>query len=218
MRTYKTNTKSSILSDPGSWPVLIQFLFYPKPYTHSQSLFFRIPLWFLVAFLTLTIFINGPDASIVLFLHSLNLAIHETGHIVFSIFGNDIIHSLGGSLFQCIMPMICCIALWIKPRDIFGASIALWWTFENVIDSVPYIADARLMLLNLTSGTTGAEAPYGFHDWNFILSETGHLRECYSIASNVQTIGLIGLTISVLWGAWSLIYNILYQRKKSSFI
>ncbi len=71
----------------------------------------------------------------------------------------------------------------------FGASIGLWWAFENVMDVVPYVADALPMRLHLINGVTGAESPYGFHDWNFILGETG-----------------------LLWAAWSLWYYWFVQR------
>ena len=171
-----------------------------------------------MAFFTLQAFAGGYESWIAQFLHNLNLPVHETGHIVFRIFGSEVITSLGGSLFQTIMPLVFCFALWINPRDLFGASIALWWAFENLIDVAPYIEDALPMKLMLISGGTGAEAPYGFHDWNFILSETGLLLKCDSIASTVYTVGYVGMALCVLWGAWSLIYYFVFQRQNKGLL
>jgi hypothetical protein len=74
------------------------------------------------------------------------------------------------------------------------------------------------MKLMLISGGTGAEAPYGFHDWNFILSETGLLLKCDSIASTVYTVGYVGMALCVLWGAWSLIYYFVFQRQNKGLL
>lgn len=202
------------LSQPDTWHPVLRFFFYPRAYGFSQSLLFRIAVWIVFAIFTITMFVKGPDAWIVNFLHSLNLGVHEFGHPLFGLFGGHMLMSLGGSLFQVIMPLIFCLALWIKPRDLFGASIGLWWAFENLMDWVPYIADALVMRLQLTSGGTGAEMEYGFHDWNYLLSEWGVLVKCESIAVTVQTVALVGATISMLWGAWSLFYYIRYQRRR----
>ena len=161
------------LDDPGSWPMIVQFLLYPKTLGGAHFVPFRLLLVVAMIFFTVQLMRDGYDAWIAQYLHCLNLPVHETGHLVFSIFGNRVLHSLGGSLFQIIMPLVFCFALWIKPRDILGASVALWWAFENFIDVAVYIDDALHMKLMLISGGTGAEAPYGFHDWNFILSEMG---------------------------------------------
>jgi len=39
-----------------------------------------------------------------------------------------------------------------------------------------------LMQLQLLGGNTGAGAPYGFHHWNFILTELGMLKHTHLIA------------------------------------
>ena len=160
---------SEWLVEPDEWPAWVQFFLLPKPLGRENFFAVRVILLIAMAFFSLQAFFKGYESWIAQFLHNLNLPVHETGHIVFRIFGSPVITSLGGSLFQTIMPLVFCFALWIKPRDLFGASIALWWAFENLIDVAPYIEDALPMKLTLISGGTGAEAPYGFHDWNFIL-------------------------------------------------
>ena len=56
----------------------------------------------------------------------------------------------------------------MKTRDDFGASVALWWAAENVMDVAPYVKDARAMGLILLGGVTGKEAEG--HDWNNLLT------------------------------------------------
>ena len=209
---------SEWLYNSEDWSAWVQFFLLPKPLGRENFFAVRVVLLFAMAFFTLQTFAGGYQSWIAQFLHNLNLPVHETGHIVFRIFGSEVITSLGGSLFQVIMPLVFCLALWIKPRDLFGASIALWWAFENLIDVAPYIEDALPMKLMLISGGTGAEAPYGFHDWNFILSETGYLLKCDSIASAVYAVGYIGMSLCVLWGAWSLLYYFIYQRRTDTLL
>lgn len=200
------------LDDPETWPLVAQFFFYPRPLGRQQFFGLRVVLLVAMIFFSVQLFRQGYDAPIAQYLHCLNLPVHETGHIVFGIFGKPVVTSLGGSLFQIIMPLVFGFALWIKPRDLMGASVGLWWAFENFIDVAPYIDDALHMRLMLISGGTGAEAPYGFHDWNFILSETGLLLKHDKIADVVYTMGYAGMVLCCLWAAWSLFYYFKYQR------
>lgn len=201
------------LDEPETWPLVLQFLFYPRPLGRQQFFAARVVLWIAMVFFTGQLFLRGYDAFIAQYLHCLNLPVHESGHVIFGFFGKPLITSLGGSLFQIIMPLVFCFALWIKPRDLLGASVGLWWSFENFIDVAPYIDDAIRMQLMLTSGGTGSEAPYGFHDWNFILSEMRLLTKCDKIADGVYAVGYVGMVLCCLWAAWSLIYYWKFQRQ-----
>ena len=123
--TVKHKTPSSFrLDDPGSWPVVVPFFLYPKTLGGAHFVPFRPLLVIAMVFFTIQLMLDGYDAWIAQYLHCLNLPVHETGHLVFSIFGNRVLHSLGGSLFQIIMLLVFCFALWIKPRDILDASVA----------------------------------------------------------------------------------------------
>lgn len=133
------------------------------------------------------------------FMHLVNLPFHEAGHIVFSIFGR-FMHSLGGTLGQIIMPVACTLVLLIKTRDTFGASMTLWWTGESLLDMAPYINDARTMSLQLLGGNTGASAPYGFHDWNYLLTEMNILDHERTLARLVEAGGKAVMALALLWG------------------
>ena len=100
------------------------------------------------------------------FLHLVNTPFHEAGHVFFRPFGS-FLRSLGGTLGQLLMPLICTVVLLLQTRDTFAAAVSLWWFGENFLDIAPYIGDARAGVLPLLGGNFGHSAPYGFHDWEF---------------------------------------------------
>jgi hypothetical protein len=200
------------LSEPEKWPAVVRLFLFPRKLGIQQSFWFRLASFVVLVSLSVPIFFKNDKAWVVDFLHSINLLVHEAGHVVFQITGNRVIISMGGSLFQCIVPLIFCFALWIKPRDLFGASIGLWWSFENLMDVVPYVADALPMKLPLINGVTGAGSPYGFHDWNYVLCELGYIIYYQEIAQTLATIAKVGIAVSILWAAWSLWYYWFVQR------
>ena len=132
------------------------------------------------------------------FLHLVNLPFHEAGHIIFRPFGT-FITSLGGTLGQLIMPSICMGVLLIKTHDPFGASVALWWVGENFLDIAPYVNDARAGQLPLLGGNFGHSAPYGFHDWQYLLTESGLLQYDHSLANAAFFMGSTIMLLSLLW-------------------
>jgi hypothetical protein len=101
------------------------------------------------------------------FLHLPDLVFHEAGHVIFSPFGR-FMTVLGGSLLQCLIPIIVAIAF-IKQEQPFSAAICGWWAGQNLVDLAPYIADARALRMVLLGGHTGAEVEG--HDWEYILTQ-----------------------------------------------
>lgn len=135
--------------------------------------------------------------------HLVNLPFHEAGHIFFRLFGR-FMTSLGGSLFQLLMPVICAVVLLFKTRDHFGASVCVWWLGENCMDLAPYINDARALQLPLLGGNTGDSSPYGFHDWEYILTETGLLRSDHTLAHFSYSLGILCMILALSWGGYLL--------------
>lgn len=164
------------------------------------ALFIFLFIWSL-KFLQCSIESNYVNKS---FMHLVNLPFHEAGHIFFRPLGR-VLHSLGGSLGQVIMPLVCTLVLLIKTRDTFGTSIGFWWTGESILDMAPYINDARSMSLQLLGGNTGASAPYGFHDWNFVFSELDLLKYDHLIANIAEMTGKLFMILAMLWGLTLLI-------------
>ncbi len=131
------------------------------------------------------------------FLHLINLPFHEAGHVIFRPFG-QFITSLGGTLGQLIMPSICMLTLLLKTRDPYGAGISLWWLGENFLDIAPYINDARAGQLPLLGGNFGHSAPYGFHDWEYLLTESGLLKHDHLLANLAQITGVVLIVIALI--------------------
>jgi len=139
-----------------------------------------------------------------LFLHYINIPFHEAGHLIFRPFGR-IITSLGGSLMQLIVPLVCLTAFLFQTRDTFGAAVSLWWFGENFTDIAPYINDARSLTIPLLGGNTGRTSPYGFHDWEFILKETGLIQHHHLIARTAQALGELLMALAIAWAIFLLI-------------
>lgn len=125
---------------------------------------------------------------------NVNLPIHETGHLVFSPFG-ELVTALGGTLLQLIVPALF-IGYFVKQRDQFAASVALWWFAENLWNIAVYVADAREQALPLVGG--------GEHDWAFILAELDVLRYDARIAAIVRFSGTLLFGVATAWGYASL--------------
>lgn len=139
-------------------------------------------------------------------LHLVNLPFHEAGHVIFRPFG-QFVRTLGGSLGQLLVPLVCMVALLFKTRDPFGAAVCLWWFGENFLDLAPYINDARAGQLPLLGGNFGDSSPYGFHDWNYLLNETGLLRYDHALAWTSQFFGALIMLLAVGW-----IVSLLYRQ------
>ncbi len=131
------------------------------------------------------------------FLHLINLPFHEAGHVLFSPFG-DFMMTLGGSLTQVLVPIICGIAFLTTSPNRFGAAVMGWWAGENLMDVAVYINDARALQLTLIGGHTGAEVEG--HDWERILTLANSLHLDHRIANIAQFIGAI-LMIACIVGA-----------------
>ena len=121
---------------------------------------------------------------------NVNLPIHETGHLVFSPFG-ELITALGGTLFQLIVPALF-IGYFLKQRDQFAASVALWWVAENLWNIAVYVADAQEQALPLVGG--------GEHDWAFILAELDVLQQGARIAAMLRVAGTLLFVVAIVWG------------------
>lgn len=132
------------------------------------------------------------------FLHLINLPFHEAGHVFFRPFG-QFITTLGGTLGQIIMPLVCLGVFLLKTRDSFAAAVALWWTGENFLDIAPYINDARAGVMPLVGGNFGHSSPYGFHDWEYLLTETGLLAHDHGIARFVFFCGTMIMLAALAW-------------------
>jgi hypothetical protein len=136
-------------------------------------------------------------------LHYPNLVFHEAGHVIFSVFGR-FMTVLGGSLLQCLVPVILAVAF-LRKHNQFGAVVCAWWAGQNLVDVSPYIADARALQLVLIGGRTGAEVEG--HDWEYILTQLGWLHRDVALGLATRRVGLAMMAAAIVWGAVYLARN-----------
>jgi len=194
-----------IVGKTGFGSLLKNLFLYEKPDTNPLAFAGKV-LCFLIMVIWGMVFIFSPiesDYVMESFWHLVNLPFHEVGHIIFRPLGR-FMASLGGSLAQVCMPFVCFVVFIIKTRDTFAAAFALWWTGQNLIDLAPYINDARSLTLPLMGGNTGQTSPYGFHDWEYILKESGLIRYDHAIATFFHRFGSVVMIIAMIWGGYIL--------------
>ena len=134
------------------------------------------------------------------FLDLVDLPVHETGHLLFRPFG-EFLTVAGGSLFQLIMPAIF-VGYFVWSEKHYSAAIVLFWVGQSLLNVYVYAADAVVMQLVLLGGMTGSEG--SFHDWNYLLTETGLINSTRTIAGLIRFLG-------TLTGGAALILSIRYS-------
>lgn len=129
----------------------------------------------------------------------LNLGFHEIGHIVFSPLGM-FMGILGGSLLQCLVPLLSTI-MFYRQRDFFGIGFCCLWFGANLMNVAVYVADARMLQLNLVSPFSGGEI---IHDWNWLLTKLGMLGADTALAFVMRIFAFASMFAFLLSGAWML--------------
>ena len=113
-------------------------------------------------------------------LDSVDLAIHESGHLVFEAFG-ELIGFAGGTIMQLLMPALFAVHFW-RRGDRHAASVGVWWIGQSLGNVASYVADARAQELPLVGG--------GEHDWAYLLGELGQLHHDVRIAHAVRALAM----------------------------
>lgn len=124
------------------------------------------------------------------FMDNVDLPIHETGHLVFSPFG-EFVQFAGGTLFQLILPAMF-VGYFFRQKDRHGASISLWWVAQSLWNVSVYVKDARAQELPLVGG--------GEHDWAFLLGHFGVLAHDQGIGRTFHAIGTLLWLVAVAGG------------------
>ncbi|MDK2123388.1 hypothetical protein [Parachitinimonas caeni] len=152
------------------------------------------------------IFSNWRDNHIgASFMHQVNLPFHEFGHVLFRPFG-EWMTFLGGSLFQCLLPLILAgVFVWRESKP-FSASFCVWWMGQSVMDVAPYIGDATAMDMPLIGEYTEEIADNRAlrHDWHNILEPLGLLHWDQRLATLAHLLGAGIMLTSWAWGGWYL--------------
>ena len=127
-------------------------------------------------------------------LDSLDLAIHETGHLLFG-FAGETLMLLGGTLFQLLVPAAFVVALW-RAGDHHGATVPVWWMGQNCWNISVYVRDARAQELPLVGG--------GEHDWAILLANWNWLSRDQALGDAVHFLGVLLYALAVV-GGWILL-------------
>ncbi len=190
-----------IQTDESLGAIIRQRLFFVKERENIISVYFRGLVFLGLVVLSFKLISSTIASNYAgeMFLHLINLPFHEAGHVVFRPFGS-FITSLGGTLGQLLMPTVCLYVFLFRQFDPFAAAVCFWWIGENFLDIAPYINDARAGELPLLGGNFGHSSPYGFHDWQYILTESGLIKHDHTIANTSFFIGSVMMIIALVWG------------------
>jgi hypothetical protein len=157
---------------------------------------YRLPLLLILAWM-LKGYVDDRTAGSIF--NGINLGFHEMGHAAFMWFGNRILTTAGGTIFELGIPMVAGAYLLLKQRDPFGAAVCLFWLGTALVGSGVYAADARAQALPLVS-------PFGpvdvdSHDWTVMLLKYGKLSKDEAIGGAMQQAGMIAMTLSLILSA-----------------
>lgn len=126
---------------------------------------------------------------------TINLFIHEAGHLFFRLFGQTL-SILGGSLTQCLIPLALAIVTWReKPYQV---GLPLFWFGENLVNVSVYISDAPYRNLKLIKDGL-------IHDWHWLLAE--HLDWAEPMGMVVRSLGLAVCAGGIGLMVWYLVRN-----------
>lgn len=138
------------------------------------------------------------------FLDIVDLPIHETGHLIFRIFG-EFMMVAGGSLFQVIVPLIY-VGYFVWNEKPYSASIVLFWVGQSLINVYIYADDAVRMQLVLTSGMTGSEG--SFHDWNYMLTALGLIKSTPAVAGLIRVLGTLTIVAAIVGSVYYSLFSV----------
>ncbi len=113
----------------------------------------------------------------------INFGAHEFGHLFWG-FAGEWMTIAGGSLTQILIP-IGAAAVVGRSKDWFGVAVCGLFLASSLGDMSWYIADARARELDLLSFSPDASG----HDWSYLLSHAGLLRQDIKLARLVKLIG-----------------------------
>jgi hypothetical protein len=132
----------------------------------------------------------------------LNIAAHESGHVLFRPFG-ELTMLIMGSGFEVLFPFAIGVVFLIRKRDLVSTAVSWGWSASALASAATYIADAddgRLALL-------GASGPDTAGDWERILGEQffDKLYLADSIAARVRTAGYVLWFVALGLAVWVII-------------
>ncbi|HMG99784.1 MAG TPA: hypothetical protein VK555_00155, partial [Terriglobales bacterium] len=129
-----------------------------------------------------------------LFIDSVNLVVHEGGHLLFGWLGPTL-GLWGGTILQWLVPSLLAAYFFVQ-RQTTAFAFCMFFFFENWLYTATYMADARTLALPLV---TVGDPEFAEHDWHAIFSSLGVLQYDTRIAGMVRLLGWCGMSGTVVW-------------------
>lgn len=156
----------------------------------------RVPVWLFLAYIGIAQVIDPQSWTV---LSSLNLPIHEGGHLLFRMVGWEFLHVAGGTLLQLAAP-IGSMLMFFKQRDYFAIAFCVGWLSTNLTGIGVYMADARLQQLQLVTAEGGGGEI--IHDWTYLFNCFGLIRQCELIGWLTRQAGNVSMLCALALAAW----------------
>jgi hypothetical protein len=139
----------------------------------------------------------------------LNIAVHETGHVLFRPFG-ELTMLIMGSGFEVLFPFAVGIVFLIRKRDLVSTAVSWGWAASALASAATYIADADDGRLALLGGT----GPDTAGDWERILGEQFFDKVYLAdpIAAKVRAVGFALWFVALGLAAWAIVRSRLHER------
>jgi hypothetical protein len=139
----------------------------------------------------------------------LNIAVHETGHVLFRPFG-ELTMLMMGSGFEVLFPLAVGAYFLLRRRDVVSTAVAWGWASSALASAATYIGDAddgRLALL-------GATGPDAAGDWERILGVEFFDKVFLAdrIAGIVRAAGFVLWIVALGLAAWAILRNRQLER------
>ncbi|MFN0158110.1 MAG: hypothetical protein ACKVRP_08590 [Bacteroidota bacterium] len=135
-------------------------------------------------------------------LDTINLFIHEAGHLFLRPFGM-FIHIIGGSFFQCFTPLALLVVTW--RQNVSQIAYPAFWFGENLVNVSYYIQDAPYRKLKLIARGL-------IHDWGWLLAGRKEMAAPLS-----QVVFWVGILICVAAIGVGIYYAIRDYKEASAF-
>ena len=127
------------------------------------------------------------------FLDNVDLIIHEAGHFIFGIFGNELLAIAGGTLLQILMPFAFVIYFFLTGQKFSGA-LTMFWLGQSFLNVSVYAHDAVQRKLPLLGGDGS------IHDWNYLIRHLNLLQSTDLVAGAIHNLGIAIIFMAMIGG------------------
>jgi hypothetical protein len=139
----------------------------------------------------------------------LNIAVHETGHVLFRPFG-ELIVLMMGSGFEVLFPFAVGLYFLLRKRDLVATAVAWAWAASALASAATYIGDAD----DGTLALLGATGPDAAGDWERVLGveffDKVYLAD--RIAGTVRTVGFVFWFVALGLAVWAIVHHRQVER------